>query len=109
MIKQYKYFFIIIRKKDMTPQELAELTERIDTYNYHNEDMITPQSLHAKLWPSLQQLRQAPNKAELLGDWKYKKELESAEVSHATNANAHMKLDDWEQRFVVDFWLCIYH
>ena len=94
---------------NMTPEELNTLTELIDTYNYHNEDLITPQSLHAKLWPSLQQLRQAPNKVALLTNWKYKKELESAEVSHANNANAHMKLDDWEQRFVVDFWLCIYH
>jgi hypothetical protein len=93
----------------MTPEELIILTDAIDTYNYHNEDMITPQSLHAKLWPGLQQLRQAPNKAALIADWKYKKELESAEVSHANNANKHMHLDDWEQRFVVDFWLSIYH
>ncbi len=93
----------------MTPEELITLTELIDTYNYHNEDMITPQSLHTKLWPSLQQLRQAPNKNTLLTDWKYKKELESAEYSYASNSNKHVNVDDWEQRFVVDFWLCIYH
>ena len=93
----------------MTPTELAELTTLLDTYNYHTEDLITPESLHAKWWPALNQLRQAPNKVALLEGWKYKKELENIEYSHATNANNHIKVDNAEQRFVVDFWLSIYH
>ena len=93
----------------MTPQDLVELTEIIDNYNYHNEELITPKSLHTKLWSDLNKLRQAPNKADLLADWKYKKELESAEYSHQTNVNHYINLENSEQRFLVDFWLCIYH
>jgi len=93
----------------MTPTELAELTTLLDTYNYNTEDLITPESLYAKWWPALNQLRQAPNKAALLEGWKYKKELESVEYSHAINANNHIKVDNTEQRFVLDFWLSIYH
>ena len=93
----------------MAPADLVELTEIIDNYNYFNEDIITPQSLHAKLWCGLNKLRQAPNKSELLADWKYKKDLESAEYSHQTNVNKYINLEDSEQRFLVDFWLCIYH
>ena len=95
--------------KEMTPEELVELTETMDNYNYENEEMITPIDLHAKWWPLLNQLRQAPNKEALLEDWKYKKELESAEYSYANNSIKHVNVDDWEQRFAVDLWLCIYH
>jgi hypothetical protein len=95
--------------EDMTLAELAALTDLIDTYNYDKEEMITPIGLHASWWPRLNQLRQAPNKADLLESWKYKKELESAEYSYTNNSNKHVNVDDWEQRFVVDFWLCIYH
>ena len=95
--------------QDMTPQELAELTELVNNYNYDKEEMITPVGLYEKWWPRLNQLRQAPNKAKLLADWKYKNELESTEYSYTNNSNKHVNVDDWEQRFVVDFWLCIYH
>ena len=93
----------------MTPEELTELTTLIDNCNYDNEEIITPISLHAKWWPLLNKLKQASNKAELLASWKYKKELESAEYSHTNNMNKHINIDDWEQRFVLDLWLCIYH
>lgn len=95
--------------KEMTPKELAELTDVIDTYNYEIEAMITPLSLHHKWWPLLNQLRQAPNKEALLEGWKYKKDFESAEYSHVNNINTHINVDNWEQRFVMDLWLCIYH
>ena len=95
--------------KEMTPEELFKLTEIMDNYNYDNEEMITPISLQNKWWPLLNQLRQAPNKTALLEDWKYKKDLESAEYSHVYNINTHINVDNWEQRFVVDLWLCIYH
>ncbi len=93
----------------MTNEELTELTLLIDHCNYENEDIITPISLHATWWPLLNKLRQAPNKAELLEGWKYKKELESSEYSHAKDVNKYINLEDWEQRFAVDLWLCIYH
>jgi len=95
--------------KEMTPKEFVELTHAMDTYNYENEDLITPQSLHAKWWPLLNQLRQATNKETLIDDWKYKVNLESVEYSHASNMNRHITLDDWEQRFVLDLWISIYH
>ena len=95
--------------EEMTLVELAELTELVDNYNYDKEEIITPIGLYEKWWPRLNQLRQAPNKAKLLAHWKYSKELESVEYSHQHNANTHIQVDQWEQRFVVDFWLCIYH
>jgi hypothetical protein len=98
-----------ITPKEITRKELVELTEIMDSYNYENEDMITPLSLHARWWPLLNQLRQSPNKIALLEGWKYKKELESVEYSYAANSNKHINVDDWAQRFVVDLWLCIYH
>ena len=93
----------------MTPEELTELTSLIDTYNYDTEEKITPKSLHACWWPLLNKLRQASNKGQLLKGWKYNKELESAEYSYANNGNKHINVDDWEERFVVDLWLCVYH
>lgn len=93
----------------MTPDELTELTELIDNYNYENIDIITPINLYASWWPLLNKLREAPNKAELIENWKYKKELESAEYSRANDINKYINLEDEEQRFVVDLWLCIYH
>jgi hypothetical protein len=95
--------------KEMSYKDLLDLTERIDSYNYENEDTITPLSLHARWWPLLNQLRQAPNKTALLEGWKYKKELENTEYSYAANSNKHINVDDWEQRFVLDLWLSIYH
>jgi hypothetical protein len=93
----------------MTPIEFAELTSLIDTYNYENETEITPESLHAKWWTAVKQLKEAPNKEALLEGWKYKKEFESAEYSQTHNENKHISLDNPEQRFLLDFWLCVYH
>lgn len=93
----------------MLADELDKLTDVIDTYNYDNESMITPQSLHATWWPSLSKLRQATNKEALLEGWKYKKDLQLVEASHAHDANSFVNVDDWEQRFVLALWLSIYH
>jgi hypothetical protein len=111
-MKEYKYFLLTSIKmtpKEMTPEELVELTHLMDTYNYENETTISPLTLHHKWWPFLNELRRAPNKEVLLEGWKYKKELESAEYSHINSINTHISLDNWEQRFVVDLWLSIYH
>jgi hypothetical protein len=94
---------------DMSTEELDVLTTLLENYNYDEEDLITPIALHAKWWPKLNQLRQAPNKTALLEGWKYKKDLESVEYSHANGTNTHITLESAEQRFVVDLWLCIYH
>jgi len=88
----------------MQRADLADLTTLLDTYNYDNEDFITPQSIHTTWWPSLNKLRQAPNKEALLEGWKYKADLLNVEYSHANGYT-----DDWEQRFVVAMWLSIYH
>lgn len=93
----------------MTLEELFDLTLLIDNFNYEKKDTITPNDLHANWWPSLNKLRQAANKSELLKDWKYKKELESVEYSHASGVNKYINLEDGEHRFVLDFWLSIYH
>lgn len=93
----------------MTPEELTELTTLMDNYNYDNEDLITPNNLYESWWPLLNKLRQAPNKAELLEDWKYKKELEIAEYSQTGDMKNYIKLEDDDQRFVVFLWFCIYH
>ena len=93
----------------MTLEELIEMTLMIDNFNYDNKDIITPNDLHANWWPPLNKLRQAANKAELLKGWKYRKELESVEYSHANNINKYINLEDGEHRFVVDLWLSIYH
>ena len=93
----------------MTPTELAELTTLLDTYNYDTEELITPESLHAKWWPALNQLRQAPNKAALLEGWKYKKDLLNVEYCHTHGENRYVAGDNWEQRFVLALWLSIYH
>ena len=93
----------------MTPEELTQLTSLIDTYNYEHEELITPKGLHAKWWTAVKQLKEAPNKEALLEGWKYKKEFESAEYSQTHNGNKHINVDDLEQRFVVDLWLCVYH
>ena len=93
----------------MTPDELVELTRIIDTYNYDYEQVITPGSLHGILWPSLNKLRQDPNRAALLEGWKYKDILQSVEYAHANGENSYIKIDDSEQRFIVAFWMSIYH
>jgi hypothetical protein len=93
----------------MLAADLDVLTNVIDTYNYEYESMITPESLHAKLWPGLNQLREAHNKETLVKDWKYKKDLQLVEESHASDTNIHINGADWEQRYVVAFWLYIYH
>jgi|LakMenEpi03Aug12_release.lakeMendotaPanAssembly.Ray.scaffolds.fasta_scaffold2779386_1 hypothetical protein len=92
----------------MTEQEFNDLTILIDRYNYVNEDTITPITLHATLWSKLNQLRTASNKNTLIKSWKYKKELLGSEYAIANKANYTM-LDNEEHRFVVDFWLSIYH
>ena len=93
----------------MTPDELIELTRLIDNYNYDYEQVITPGSLYGVLWPGLNKLRQAPNRAALLEDWKYKDILQSVEYSHANGENSYIKIEDSEQRFIVAFWMSIYH
>ena len=93
----------------MNPDELIELTRLIDTYNYDYEQTITPSSLYGVLWPRLNQLRQAPNRAVLLEGWKYKDILQSVEYSHANGENSYIKIEDVEQRFIVAFWMSIYH
>ena len=93
----------------MEPVDLANLTTLLDTYNYDNEYIITPQSLHATWWPGLNQLREAHNKEALLEGWKYKKDLQLVEASHAHDANNFVNVCEWEQRFVVALWLSIYH
>jgi hypothetical protein len=90
----------------MLAGELETLTDIIDTYNYEHESMITPESLHSKLWPGLNQLREAHNRETLIKEWKYKKDLELVEASHD---NIFVNVTDWEQRYVVAFWLSIYH
>jgi hypothetical protein len=93
----------------MLVAELETLTSVIDTYNYEHESMITPESLHTKLWHGLNKLREAENKDTLIKDWKYKKDLELVEESHVSYNNSHVNVGDWEQRYVVAFWLSIYH
>ena len=93
----------------MLADELDKLTDVIDTYNYDNESMITPQSLHTTWWPLLNKLRQATNKEALLEGWKYKKDLQLVEASHAYDSNSFVNVGDWEQRFVLALWLSIYH
>ena len=93
----------------MLADELDRLTDVIDTYNYENESIITPESLHSKLWPTLNKLRGAHNKETLIKNWKYKKDLELVEESHVSYTNSHINVSDWEQRYVVAFWLSIYH
>ena len=93
----------------LTAADLDILTDVIDTYNYEHEDMITPESLHAKLWPGLNQLREAQNKETLIENWKYKKDLQLVEESHINYTNNHINVADWQQRYVVAFWLSIYH
>ena len=95
--------------EEMTLQDLDDLTELLDNYNYDNQDLITPFALHANWWPSLNRLRQAPNKAALLADWKHKKDWDSVEHSYANGSNSYINLESAEQRFVVDLWMCIYH
>ena len=93
----------------MLAAELDTLTDIIDTYNYEHESIITPESLHAKLWTGLNKLREAHNKETLIKDWKYKKDLQLVEESHVSDANSHITGADWQQRYVVAFWLNIYH
>ena len=93
----------------MLADELDKLTDLIDTYNYEHESMITPESLHTKLWPILNKLRRAHNKETLIKNWKYKKDFQLVEESHASDSNSFVNVDDWEQRYVVAFWLSIYH
>jgi hypothetical protein len=93
----------------MLADELEKLTDMIDTYNYENESMITPESLHAKIWPGLNKLRGAHNRDTLIKEWKYKKDLELVEESNVSDANSHVNVADWQQRYVVAFWLSIYH
>ena len=93
----------------MLAADLDVLTKVIDNYNYEHESMITPESLHATLWPTLNELREAHNKDTLIKDWKYKKDLQSVEESHVSDTNSHIGVDDWQQRYVVAFWLSIYH
>jgi hypothetical protein len=94
---------------EMTEQEFNDLTLLIDNFNYDKEELITPKSLHETLWTKLNRLRTAPNKNALIDGWKYEKELLSAEFSHETKINMYTKLENEEQRFLVDFWLCVYH
>lgn len=94
---------------EMTEQEFIDLTMLVDNYNYSNESMITPESLHETLWNKLNRLRTATNKNALIEGWKYKTELLSAEIAHKNGINKYTKLENEEQRFVVDFWMCIYH
>jgi len=95
--------------KEMTHEDFNTLTRLIDTYNYENEELITPNGLCSTWWPLLNQLRQAPNKDTLLAEWKYKKELENVEFSHIHGENSYINVADWAERFVVALWLYIYH
>jgi len=97
----------------MTSNELNELTTIIDTYNYDNNDKITPENLHHVFWEKINRLRNASNRKILLHNWKYTKELESTELSEIHNKNIHITNDNGndnaEYRFILEFWLSIYH
>uniref|UniRef100_A0A6C0IIQ1 Uncharacterized protein n=1 Tax=viral metagenome TaxID=1070528 RepID=A0A6C0IIQ1_9ZZZZ len=93
----------------MQQQDLDALTNIIDNYNYANEEHITPESLHEKLWYGFNSLRNAPNKEALMEGWKYKETFVCTEDSHKENKSHFKLIDDWEQSFVLHFWMCIYH
>ena len=93
---------------NMTFQELAELTTRIDNYNYHQRNDITADSLHTEFWEALHRLRLSPNRKAILEDWKYKGDLLCTEKTHANEAKQFTLLT-WEKSFVLDFWMGIYH
>jgi hypothetical protein len=97
----------------MSTNELNELTTMIDTYNYDNNDKITPENLHHVFWEKINRLRNASNRKILLHNWKYTKELESAELSEINNKNKNIHItnenDNAEYRFILEFWLSIYH
>ena len=97
-----------MEQQDMTPQEMTQLTNDIDSYNYNIKDIITPQLLRIKLWPNLDRLRNDPNKNNLLESWKYKNEFISTENYHANGAKAFNHLD-WVQSFVLNLWMYIHH
>ena len=92
----------------MTLQDMNQLTNDIDSYNYNTKDKITPGELHVKLWPCLDRLRNDPNKNNLLETWKYKNEFLATESSHANSVQT-CGLVSWAQSFALYFWLSIHH
>ena len=92
----------------MDTQDMNRLTNDIDSYSYEFKDKITPGELHVKLWTSLDRLRNDPNKNNLIENWKYKNEFITTEVSHA-NGLQTCDLLTWEQSFVLNIWISIYH
>ena len=87
---------------------MNQLTNDIDSYSYECKDKITPGDLHVKLWPSLDRLRDDPNKNNLIENWKYKDIFITTEANHANGAKS-FKLVNWEQSFVLNLWMSIYH
>ena len=92
----------------MEKHELLELTTLIDDCNYSNNTMITVEMLHERLWPGLNKLRMTPNKDDLIGSWKYKSDILSTERSHANSLQSFTNVD-WENSYVLAFWMGIYH
>lgn len=92
----------------MEQQELNELTTLIDNFNYKNNESITVEMLHDRLWTGLNKLRMATNKDNLISEWKYNLNFISTELRH-TNKNKSFEKVEWEKSYVLDFWMGIYH
>ena len=85
---------------------LITLTNIID--NINDEPHITPEFLRMKLWPGLNQLRNDPQREDLIMDWKYKSDFLSAEDFHQNEQRIFDQLK-MEQSYAMFFYICIYH
>jgi hypothetical protein len=87
---------------------LQELTGLIDTAHFTDGFYETTHGIYERLGPGLNFLRDNRHKEELIKNWKYKLEFQSAQQSHLNDMQIFLLLN-WETSFAVYFWMCIYH
>jgi len=69
--------------------------------------MLTVENIYNSLWGILIHIQKYINHS-CVKKWKYYKVLTYAINAH-TNDNKSFNNLDWEQSFVLYFWMCIYH
>jgi hypothetical protein len=89
----------------MNSDNLKNLTMVID--NINDENNITDEFLHEKIWDSMNMLRNDPNKDELISEWKYREDFICTENRHLNGEKFF--LTHWEKSYVMYFYMCIYH
>ena len=90
------------------PPYVQNLTIAIDVY-IKKKQQTTPAEVEHLFWSDIDKILNAPNKEEILHQWKYGTSFKLTESKHADGAILFGNKFTWEQSFIIGLLMFCFH